>query len=104
MSGVEGLRCVSHVFHNAIRKACIIKPDIGKLRNLCKEIKSSSLLSEQLSNLAKVNGKNATKVVLDCKWRWGYCLKMIRRYMSLKDEINELHCDNDVNTLLRRLG
>ena len=30
MSGVEGLRCVSHVFHNAIRKACIIKPDIGK--------------------------------------------------------------------------
>ncbi|KAL5473346.1 hypothetical protein EMCRGX_G027819 [Ephydatia muelleri] len=99
-SGVEGLRCVSHVLHNAIRKACEtrgIKSEIDKLRSLCKEIKSSSLLSGQLSNLAKMNGKNATKVVLDCKWRWGYCLKMIRRYMFLKDEINELQCDNDVN-------
>ena len=28
--------------------------------------------------------------MLNCKWRWGYALKMIRRYFDLKVEINQL--------------
>ena len=50
------------------------------------EIKKSSILSGQLANLAHANGKKKCKVVLDCKWHWGYSLKMkmIRRYFDLK--------------------
>ena len=95
--GVTGLRCLSHVLHNAIKKACevmLIKSDVDKLRNLCTEIKNSSILSGQLANLAKGAGKRKIKVVLDCKWRWGYSRKMIQRYRDLKDEIDQLNCEH----------
>ena len=80
-AGVQGMRCIAHCLHNAIRKACatpLIESDIKLLRTLCKEIKKSTILSGQLANLAHANGKKKCKVVLDCKWRWGYALKMIR--------------------------
>ena len=63
---VIGLHCLSHVLHNAIKKAyevVLIKSDVDKLRNLCTEIMNSSILSGQLAaNLAKVLVKGRLKL------------------------------------------
>ena len=86
-AGVQGMRCIAHCLHNAIKKACatpLIESDIKLLRTPCKEIKKSTILSGQLANLARANGKKKCKVVLDCKWRWGYALKMIRMILKWK--------------------
>ena len=85
------MRCIAHCLHNAIKKACatpLIESDIKLLRTLCKEIKKSTILSGQLANLARANGKKKCKVVLDCKVALGVCIEDDTN--DFKVEINQL--------------
>ena len=75
---VKGLRCFCHVLHCAVKKSQEVPQlasAIAKVRETCKAIKKSNLLTARLAQACKGLSLPHEKIVLDMKMRWGYSKK-----------------------------
>ena len=92
----NGLRCICHVnvLYGAIGKALALpaaKEPLDKLRRLCQHVKQSCVLTEQLYREQKKIGLPEQKMILDAKWRWGYSLAMINRFLDNEATVAKLN-------------